>query len=531
VLDHAGRGRHAFRHLREDDPGYFGMAHCTRNVIGSTGACLMTRRTVFAQLHGFDADHAVINNDLDYCLRAASHGLLNVYTPYAKLIHHELASRAGVPESYDAEKFLQRWRGVIAAGDPYFNPNLSRDRDQIVADAEPLETLVAGHPRFARSAVRRILVVKLDHIGDCINALPAIRRLRKYFPTARVAVLAGRATRPVWDAETAVDEVIPFDFFHARSGQGRAPVSPADLSALKEHLHSMAFDLAIDLRKQPDTRGVLQISGADIRVGFDCQGRFPWLDVALEWDEDVPLRAKHGHVADDLIALVEALGAHSEESRATPRNLPTASLSLPQAQQKKLFARPLICIHPASGSVMRQWPLVKFAELIDLLLDLGDYNVALIGGPDEKTVAQEVLDGASAPAPKGPPHRRSQLFDLTGRLPLEQLPTLFARSALFVGNNSGPQHLAAAAGVPTIGIHSGVVDAREWGPLGPRAVAVRKDMACSPCFLEFAEQCQRGLACLLELPVGYVYRACLQFLGRAPRQNIQQPTALGACSA
>jgi ADP-heptose:LPS heptosyltransferase len=93
------------------------------------------------------------------------------------------------------------------------------------------------------------------------------------------------------------------------------------------------------------------------------------------------------------------------------------------------------------------------------------------------------------------------------------------RSALFVGNNSGPQHLAAAAGIATIGVHSGVVDAREWGPLGPRAVAVRKDVVCSPCFLEFPEHCQRGLSCLRDLPVGYVYRACLQALGRAAKKE------------
>lgn len=514
MLDEQGRGRHAFRHLAADDPGYFGLAHCTRNVIGSTGACLMTRSEVFTQLRGFDAAHPVINNDLDYCLRATAQGWLNVYTPHARLIHHELASRANLPETYDSRKFHERWRGVIAAGDPYFNPNLSREHDQLVVEAEPLETLVTGHPRFARAAIKRILVLKLDHIGDCVNALPAVRRLKRYFPTARLAVLAGRATGPVWHAEPAVDEVIAFDFFHARSGKGKLPVSTAELAAMEQKLRGMEFDLAIDLRKQPDTREVLQMCGADVLIGFDTQGRFPWLDVALEWDEDVPLRTKHGHVADDLVALVEAAAAHSEEMRVpTPRARRDASLALGKAEQRRLFDVALICIHPAAGTAMRQWPLTKFAALIDLLLDLGDCNVALIGGADEKPLADEVLQQV---------HRGNQVFNLTGRLPLTQLPLLLERSALFVGNNSGPQHLAAAAGIPTIGIHSGVVDAREWGPLGPRAIAVRRDMVCSPCFLEFPEHCQRGVACLHDLPVSYVYRACLQALGRNPGKETQQ---------
>jgi ADP-heptose:LPS heptosyltransferase len=313
--------------------------------------------------------------------------------------------------------------------------------------------------------------------------------------------------------------VIAFDFFYARSGKGKVPLAASDLAALEARLHSRAFDLAIDLRKQPDTREVLQHSGAAVLSGFECQGRFPWLDVALEWDEDVPLRAKHGHVADDLVALVDAVAAHSDESRISVQKSPATTLSLPRARQRMLFSSPLICIHAAAGSAMRQWPLENFGQLIELLLDLGDYNVALIGGPDEKAVAQEVLVSSTGLGRLS--GRSKRIFDLTGCLRLEELPALFGRSALFVGNNSGPQHMAAAVGIPTIGIHSGVVDAKEWGPLGPRAVAVRKDMACSPCFLEFAEHCQRGLACLRDLHVGYVYRACLQALGRAPKQETQ----------
>jgi ADP-heptose:LPS heptosyltransferase len=104
---------------------------------------------------------------------------------------------------------------------------------------------------------------------------------------------------------------------------------------------------------------------------------------------------------------------------------------------------------------------------------------------------------------------------LTGTLALDDLMRLLATAAVFVGNNSGPQHLAAGLGVSTIGIHSGVVDAREWGPLGPRAVALRRDMSCSPCYLERAADCPRQLACLEQLPVAAVYSQCRQMLAAA----------------
>jgi GT2 family glycosyltransferase len=95
MLDRQGRGRHAFRHLEENDPGYFGLASSVRNVISVTGACLMTRRETFDALGRFAVEHTIINNDLDYCLRAHAQGLLNVYTPHARLIHHEPQRSAG----------------------------------------------------------------------------------------------------------------------------------------------------------------------------------------------------------------------------------------------------------------------------------------------------------------------------------------------------------------------------------------------------------------------------------------------------
>ncbi|MGH7052966.1 MAG: glycosyltransferase family 9 protein, partial [Stellaceae bacterium] len=96
--------------------------------------------------------------------------------------------------------------------------------------------------------------------------------------------------------------------------------------------------------------------------------------------------------------------------------------------------------------------------------------------------------------------------------PLENLPDLLRRCALFVGNNSGPHHLAAGLGVPTIGIHSGLVDAREWGPVGPHAIALQRDMECGPCYLPSPDHCPRALACLTGLRPGDVHRACRKLL-------------------
>jgi ADP-heptose:LPS heptosyltransferase len=278
------------------------------------------------------------------------------------------------------------------------------------------------------------------------------------------------------------------------------------MQALGQSLRARRFDLAIDLRKQPETRPVLQQSGAGILVGFDHQGRFPWLDVALEWDEDVPLRTKRTHVSDDLSSLVEAVAVNCEAGSQVPRP-PKRRLPRERAAARRLFSKPLVCIHPAAGSEMRQWPLGKFSELIELLLGQADINIAIIGAVEEEAVAAEVL--------KRTPHR-TKVFNLVGKLSLAQLPEVLARAALFVGNNSGPQHLAASLGVPTIGIHSGVVDAHEWGPSGSRAIALRRKMSCSPCYIEHRKDCPRALACLTMLESREVFSRCMRLLILSP---------------
>ena len=291
-LARSGIARHAFRYAAADDPGYFALALSQRNVIAVTGACLMTRRSTFDSLGGFDEAHGVINNDLDFCLRAWERGLVNVYTPAARLIHHECASRTALSEDYDIQRFEVRWRRIFAAGDPYFSPHLDKDRDDYSMEAEPVEQIFAARPLFAREAVRRILLVKLDHIGDCVLALPAVRRLKQRFAVARLSVLTSPASRAVWAHEPAITEIIEFDYFHARSDQGIVARSDEDFAELKMRLEPKRYDLAIDLRRHTETRDVLRYSGATYLAGFDTRGQFPWLDIALESSQDSPLFAE-----------------------------------------------------------------------------------------------------------------------------------------------------------------------------------------------------------------------------------------------
>ena len=502
----AGIGRHAFRFAAADEPGYFGLALTQRNVIAVTGACMLMRREFFEEMGRFDEAHSVINNDLDFCLRAHLAGKLVVYTPHVSLVHHELASRERLPDVFDTSHFNSRWKTLFAAGDPYFSPMLSRFSDDYRPDEEAAQTVFAAHPLFGAEEIRRILVVKLDHIGDFVTGLPAIRRLKTLFPQASITVLAGRHARGFANMEPAIDELIEFDFFHARSQLGEKELTKDDFLELRERLMPYRFDLAVDLRKHLSTRDVLQYTGARFLAGYDYMGQFPFLDIALEWEGDKTLQRKRSHIVDDLLALVEAIATACGTDRAL---LPVRAErpdpeTLPELV-RPLFDKPVVAMHIGAGNVTKTWPAEYFSALIDLLTERNGVNVMLIGGPDEREASEALRETLLRP---------DSVASVAGQTKLDELPGLLSACCLYIGNDSGPKHIAAALGVPTIGIHSGVVDAIEWGPVGQRAVALRRNMTCSPCYLANAEDCPRSLACLRHLEPSVVHQAATMLLAR-----------------
>jgi O-antigen biosynthesis protein len=126
VVGLTGAAGHVLAGLAEADPGYLRMAVTARECSAVTGACLATRREVFAALEGFDQALGVDLNDVDYCLRAGVRGLRTMYEPAAELIHHESPSRGTAGGVGDIVQFIDRWKGYIADGDRYFNPHLTR---------------------------------------------------------------------------------------------------------------------------------------------------------------------------------------------------------------------------------------------------------------------------------------------------------------------------------------------------------------------------------------------------------------------
>jgi GT2 family glycosyltransferase len=127
LLGVGGIANHAFYQFPSSKDSYFSQADVIKNYSAITAACMMIRKSLFEEMQGFDEVNCPIAfNDVDLCLRLREKGYLNVYTPYAVLYHHEAASR-GYKRDPEAEYIKKRW-GHIIENDPYYNPNLSRDR-------------------------------------------------------------------------------------------------------------------------------------------------------------------------------------------------------------------------------------------------------------------------------------------------------------------------------------------------------------------------------------------------------------------
>lgn len=139
---------HSHYGLQKENLGYMGRLCYSQNVSAVTGACLMVKQSSFAEVGGLDEDLAVALNDVDFCLKLREKGYLNVFTPFAELFHYESASRgsdvdvtakAESAERYNKEcdAFKAKWKEVLDAGDPYFNPNFSLDYSNYVLKGNP----------------------------------------------------------------------------------------------------------------------------------------------------------------------------------------------------------------------------------------------------------------------------------------------------------------------------------------------------------------------------------------------------------
>lgn len=299
------------------------------------------------------------------------------------------------------------------------------------------------------SDLERLLVRAPNWIGDAVLSLGAVRDLRRNFRAARIEVLARPWVADLYRAVAEVDAV--------RTAAGFR----AGVAAVRD-----GFDAAVLL---PNSFGsALQLFAARIpeRWGYATDGRAPLLTRRPR----VPRALRGASQVYYYRAMLAGCGLEVSAS-------PDVSLRCPpewRARGRELLAgeHEWVGLNPGAfhGSAKR-WPPERYAAVADILSRHTGARLAILGGADERPLADSI-----ASAVRGP------VRNLCGQTRLAELVGVLSRLALLVTNDSGPMHLAAALGVPILAIF-GPTDWRETSPVSERLRLVREDVPCAPCLL------------------------------------------------
>jgi ADP-heptose:LPS heptosyltransferase len=353
----------------------------------------------------------------------------------------------------------------------------------------------------------RILLVRLSAIGDILQCLPAAAELRGALPGASLHWLVEDRCAALLRGHPLLDGVVVYER-RARGREARRPwLWPRALLRLwrlRRALRAIRADAAVDL--QGNLKGALlsRLSGAPRRIGLAAgQGgmeRSHWLAT-----ERVRLPAPPVHRAARARALLAPLGLPPEGPRTAvpPAGVdaagPTAEAWLASAGLKP---RGFAVLHPGVSGFgdFKKWPADRWADLARALRDRRALPVLLTAGPGEEALADAVAGLSSGAARRGPATRS-----------LAELGALLARAAVVVGSDTGPVHLAASLGVPTVALF-GPKDPAVYAPTGPRARVVWKRIWCSPCRLR---RCGDPV-CMTEMRLDEVLPAVEEALAGGP---------------
>jgi len=306
--------------------------------------------------------------------------------------------------------------------------------------------------------VRRLLAIRHRAGGDLLLTTPALRALKSALPNASIEVLTSRGLGGLLDGNSDVNRVIEFD--------RRSIVSQ---SLLYARLLRGGYDCAIDLVSNPRSAWMTALTRARIRVGYDIPGRSYAYTLAVPREPAGPEGPTLRYAPEAALDLVRALGV-------TPRGLALqfrVSVAAQDSIDRWLDAervdrrRPLVACLPSGSWPAKTWIPERFVEVMEALAP--EATALWLWGPGERGTAEACRARMRAPSLLAPPAG------------WQELGALLSRSTLWIGNDSGPKHLAVALGIPTVTVF-GPTHPKTWHPPeGPHVVVEAEGLECLHC--------------------------------------------------
>ena len=342
-----------------------------------------------------------------------------------------------------------------------------------------------------KAAKKKILVLKLDHMGDFILAIPALSKLKARFPHAEIDIMVGKWNEDLAKGTGFFHSVICFDFFSSVSGRKTEANSTQIEEALSKLPH---YDIAIDLKTFHETRPVLAKVSANIKIGYESLNSTidKTIDFKLKFERNIPFyKTSHNKcsISLQMIDIIDAIPQDVNDYIFLP------TLCDPSIKKEEGH----IAIFPRAGSEAREWKWGNYAELIQLLSNsslVKNINIYLPPYFDTKDVEKIESDKVMI-------HN-----NLSSKQLLESLST----NVLCICNNSFAAHISSYLGIKCLGIFSGHETTEEWGPSFYDAYVLSKNVPCSPCHLASKEECIQKYACLKPITAQLVYQSALKLL-------------------
>jgi lipopolysaccharide heptosyltransferase II len=339
--------------------------------------------------------------------------------------------------------------------------------------------------------IRTVLVLMPDkHLGNLVVSLSSIVAFQKYFQDKTCYFVFDSYYREIIETIDGLKNII----FFPRREIYKSNLAKRILLYLWfiKTLRSTQCDVAIDLQGGNASSIASFLSGASRRVSTSTARRPYLYNIKI----DLPVG---GHKVHRYTKIAEALGAAIDEPfyRLYPSKDKTKSLNKLLELHGITSHRPIISVHAGAGNIHKQWTTEGFVEISDWLTSKG-YQVILVGSDRDSHKLKAITTRLDHKA-----------YNLGGVLSLGELMALFNLSSLFLGNDSGPMHLAAAMGTPVVGLF-GPVDERRWRPLSKNSVVLRGDEPCEDC-REKRKDCH-DFPCITKLKPDKVKRAVSELL-------------------
>ncbi len=337
----------------------------------------------------------------------------------------------------------------------------------------PFALIFGRRPSLAASLDgrgKRILLVRLDHMGDLLMATPAIHALKEKYPDSRIDLLGGEMALRIMEGNDDIARTYTFNatWYDPRRG---GEVWPVDIVRTIFTLRKNRYDFAIDMRGDFRVAALfLWCTSARRRIGFRRLGLESLLTDALDYDPE----KNYVDLNFDAVSFF-----HIDRSSKTMRFFVSDQEDrfIDTLLREHLVKKDdlLVGISPTTNRIEQRWSEKRFAEAADRLIEKFNAKIVLVSAPADAAIVELVQKGMRHPA-----------INLAGKTDLGQLGALMRRLRLFIANDSGPMHLSISLGTPTLGIFGSSSVQKSW-PCemnSPLFQAITSHVDCvRPCYM------------------------------------------------